>query len=62
MMALRVPEPELVRRRKAMDERGDRAWKPLARDRFVPDVLKLYAATTSSASLGAARDLGDLCR
>lgn len=59
-ISLLVPEAELVRRRKAMDERGESGWRPTSRQRFVPDVLKIYAATTSSASQGAARDLTGL--
>ncbi len=57
---LAVDDKELQRRRRAMEERGDNAWKPLGRDREVSDALKAYAAFTTSAARGAVRDLGQL--
>jgi dihydroxy-acid dehydratase len=57
---LAVAVEELERRREAMEARGDAAWKPLDRDRFVSQALKAYAAMTTSAAKGAVRDLSQL--
>ncbi|WP_126975373.1 dihydroxy-acid dehydratase [Frigidibacter oleivorans] len=54
---LAVPEEVLAARRAAMEAKGDRAWKPVSRDRQVSTALKVYAAFTTSAARGAVRDL-----
>jgi len=55
-----VDDAELDRRRKAMDARGDAAWKPEAkRSRKVSTALKAYAALATSASRGAVRVIND---
>jgi dihydroxy-acid dehydratase len=52
-----VSEAELAKRRAAMDARGESAWKPVSRDRYVSGALRAYAAMTTSASRGAVRDV-----
>ncbi|CAG1009181.1 dihydroxy-acid dehydratase [Myxococcaceae bacterium] len=57
---LEVSEEELTRRRAAMEARGAKAWRPIARQREVSAALQVYAALTTSADTGAVRDLGAL--
>ena len=59
---LAVDDAELERRRAAMDARGDRAWRPVARQRQVSQALQAYAALTTSAAQGAVRDLTQIRR
>jgi dihydroxy-acid dehydratase len=59
---LRVSFEELAHRRAAMEERGDAAWQPVARERYVSQALQAYAALTTSADRGAVRDLSQLKR
>jgi len=54
-----VDDAELDRRRKAMEARGNDAWKPAPRQRRVTTALKAYAALTTSAALGAVRRVRD---
>jgi len=53
---LAVSDDELARRRAAMEDEGERAWQPAARQREVSPALKVYAALTTSADTGAVRD------
>ncbi len=55
-----ISDEELASRRAAMEEKGDMAWKPLNRDRYVSQALQAYAALTTSAAQGAVRDLSQL--
>jgi dihydroxy-acid dehydratase len=57
---LAVDAGELSRRREAMQARGDRAWRPVSRQRTVSTALQAYAALTTSAARGAVRDLDQL--
>ncbi len=50
----------LAARRQAMVAKGDKAWKPLNRDRQVSAALRAYAAMTTSAARGAVRDVDQL--
>ena len=59
---LKVDDAELARRRAAMEARGDKAWKPVNRDRVVSQALQAYAALATSADRGAVRDLSQLKR
>ena len=59
---LRVTAEELAHRRAAMEDRGDAAWKPVDRERYVSQALQAYAALTTSADRGAVRDLSQLKR
>ena len=59
-ISLNVPLEELIGRRLEMEARDESAWQAIGRNRQVSDVLKIYAATTTSASNGAARDLSRL--
>lgn len=58
-LTLDVPEEELERRRAAQEAR-EHPWTPLTRQREVSAALQLYAATATSASTGAARDVAGL--
>ena len=57
---LRVTNAELAARRAAMEAKGDAAWLPVNRDRYVSQALQAYAALTTSADRGAVRDLSQL--
>jgi dihydroxy-acid dehydratase len=57
---LRVTDAELAARRAAMEAKGDAAWKPVNRERYVSQALQAYAALTTSADRGAVRDLSQL--
>jgi dihydroxy-acid dehydratase len=61
-ISLAIGEPELNRRREAMDSKGPAAWKPAARQRVLSASLQAYAALATSASRGAVRDLALLAR
>jgi len=50
----------LAERGKAMEARGNAAWKPASRKRNVSPALKAYAAFTTSAARGAVRDVEQL--
>jgi dihydroxy-acid dehydratase len=54
---LAVPDAEIDRRLAAMEAKGEDAWRPVARERYVSPALQAYAAMTTSASHGAVRDL-----
>ncbi len=56
-----LTDAELDERRKEMEAKGDKAWKPEHRNRVVSKALQAYAAMASSADKGAVRDL-DLIR
>lgn len=55
-----VGDQELAQRRTAMLAKGDKAWQPKSRQREVSRALQTYAATTTSASRGAVRDIDQL--
>lgn len=55
-----IPEDELKDRRQAMEAKGDKAWKPVKRERIVSQALQAYAALTTSAARGAVRDLSSI--
>ncbi len=57
-----VADEELARRRAAMEQRGERAWRPAERERAVSAALQAYAAMTTSAATGAVRDVAQLRR
>ena len=59
---LAVDDEELARRQAAMEARGERAWRPVSRDRVVSQSLQAYAAMATSADRGAVRDLSQLRR
>ncbi len=52
-----LTDAELARRRRAMDAKGEGAWKPAHRERHVSAALEAYAMLTTSASRGAVRDV-----
>ncbi|MGB8241386.1 MAG: dihydroxy-acid dehydratase, partial [Azonexus sp.] len=54
---LAVSDEELARRRVAMEARGDAAWQPVNRERFVSAALQAYALMATSADKGAVRDV-----
>jgi len=55
-----VSDEELEVRRKAMEAKGGKAWKPVNRERVVTEALRAYAALTTSASTGAVRDVSQV--
>ncbi|MGK5009289.1 dihydroxy-acid dehydratase [Janthinobacterium sp. MDB2-8] len=57
---LRVTDAQLAARRAAMEAKGDDAWLPVNRERYVSQALQAYAALTTSADRGAVRDLSQL--
>jgi len=59
-IAVALSDEDLQTRREAMEQRGDKAWKPVDRNRIVSSSLKAYAAMTTSASRGAVRDVSQL--
>ncbi len=59
---LAVPDDELARRRAAMEARGDAAWQPVQRERFVSAALQAYALMATSADKGAVRDVSQIQR
>ena len=61
-ISLRISDADLAARRAAMEAKGDAAWKPLNRERYVSQALQAYAALTTSADRGAVRDLSQLKR
>ena len=56
-IVLEVGEEELARRREAQQARGEAAYTPLHRDRYIGKALRLYASAVSSADKGAVRIL-----
>ncbi|MCU6432744.1 dihydroxy-acid dehydratase [Undibacterium sp. Jales W-56] len=59
---LRISDATLAERRAAMEAKGEAAWLPVNRDRYVSQALQAYAALTTSADRGAVRDLSQLKR
>jgi dihydroxy-acid dehydratase len=59
---LAVPDAEIDRRLAAMEAKGEDAWRPAARERYVSPALQAYAAMTTSASHGAVRDVSQVAR
>ena len=59
---LAVDYAELEKRREAMASRGNKAWKPVNRERHVSAALRAYAAMTTSADTGAVRDVNQVER
>ncbi|MGB8546336.1 MAG: dihydroxy-acid dehydratase, partial [Azonexus sp.] len=59
---LAVSDEELARRRVAMEARGDAAWQPVNRERFVSAALQAYALMATSADKGAVRDVSQIQR
>jgi dihydroxy-acid dehydratase len=59
---LAVSDDELARRRATMAARGDKAWQPVQRERFVSAALQAYALMTTSADKGAVRDVTQIQR
>ena len=57
---LAIGDDELAARRADMQARGVQAWKPVARERYVSQALKAYAAMATSADRGAVRDVSQL--
>jgi dihydroxy-acid dehydratase len=54
---LAVSDEVLASRRIDMENRGDKAWQPVNRNRSVSVALRAYAALTTSAATGAVRDV-----
>jgi dihydroxy-acid dehydratase len=52
-----IADDVLAARRQAMEARGAKAWRPVARDRQISAALKAYARLATSAAKGAVRNL-----
>ena len=52
---VKLSDQELDKRRASEEAKGQMAWKPEKRKREIPGSLRAYAATVSSADLGAVR-------
>ena len=50
-----ITDAELSVRRKEMEAKGEKAWKPLSRERKVSKSLEIYASLATSADQGAVR-------
>ena len=59
---LKISDDSLAARRAAMEARGDDAWLPVGRERYVSQALQAYAALATSADRGAVRDISQLKR
>jgi dihydroxy-acid dehydratase len=59
---LAIPDSEIKARRAAEEARGQDAYTPKNRDRYVSKALQAYAALVTSADTGAVRDLDQLKR
>ena len=59
---LRISPEEMAARRAAMEARGEQAWQPENRERYVSQALQAYAALATSADRGAVRDISQLKR
>lgn len=55
-----LTDAELAERRKEMEARGTKAWKPVSRDRKVSKALQAYGIMASSADKGAVRDINNI--
>ncbi|AHG77336.1 Dihydroxy-acid dehydratase [Mannheimia varigena USDA-ARS-USMARC-1312] len=53
---LMISDEELAARRAEMESRGDKAWKPVSREREVSFALKVFGHFATSADKGAVRD------
>jgi dihydroxy-acid dehydratase len=60
VLKIAVSDETILQRRELMLAKGDLAWRPQGRQRQVSQALQCYAATTTSASRGAVRDLSQL--
>ncbi|NLY65158.1 MAG: dihydroxy-acid dehydratase [Alcaligenaceae bacterium] len=59
---LAISDEELAHRRAAMEAKGEYAWQPENRERYVSQALQAYAAMATSADRGAVRDVSQLKR
>ena len=55
-----LSDEQLAERRRDMEAKGARAWKPVDRRRQVSAALRAYAALTTSAARGAVRDVSQI--
>ena len=62
VLRVAVSDELLASRRRTMEAKGAKAWKPAARERHVSQALKAYAAMATSAARGAVRDVNQILR
>jgi dihydroxy-acid dehydratase len=55
-----ITDEELEARRAKMNAKGNLAWKPSSRERFVSNSLKAYSLLASSADKGGVRDISNI--
>ena len=60
IIEMQVEPEELARRHSEMEARGNKAWKPIKREREISFALQAYAALASSADKGGVRDRAKL--
>ena len=60
IIEMQVEPEELARRRSEMEARGNKAWKPIKREREISFALQAYAVLASSADKGGVRDRAKL--
>jgi dihydroxy-acid dehydratase len=61
-ISLELPDSVIKDRREAMEQKGEKSWKPLGRKREVSPALRAYAAMTTNAARGAVRDVSQIER
>jgi dihydroxy-acid dehydratase len=52
-----ISKEEMEKRRKDQEKRGDKAFTPLLRNRYISKALKAYASMVASADTGAIREI-----
>jgi dihydroxy-acid dehydratase len=57
---LKVDDATLTKRRAAMEAKGEKAWRPVSRERVVSPALRAYAVMSTSAAKGAVRDVSQI--
>ena len=57
---LNISDADLAQRRSDMEDKGEHAWQPVNRQRYVSQALQAYAALATSADRGAVRDITQL--
>ncbi len=62
VIRVKLTQAELKKRRQKMSAKGDKAWRPVGRNRTVSSALEAYSLMVTSAARGAVRDINQLKR
>jgi dihydroxy-acid dehydratase len=62
VLRVAISDELLASRRRTMEAKGAKAYKPAKRERHVSQALKAYAAMATSAARGAVRDVNQILR